>query len=93
MPDPEGLPLSLDELRAMVSAAEEHPPASHLQVERHGEVVIARWLWRPANAGTAEGGHGGGPVEVVIHRGEKVAEHVHHAPSLEAVRAAKHAAG
>jgi hypothetical protein len=30
---------------------------------------------------------------VVIHRGEKVAEHVHHAPSLEAVRAAKHAAG
>jgi hypothetical protein len=80
MPDPESISLSLDELRAVVSAVEEHPPASHVTVERHDAVVIAKWTWRPTDAGTTERGHGGGPAELVIYRGEKVAEHVHHAP-------------
>jgi hypothetical protein len=80
MPEPGSISISLDELRAVLSAVEEHPPASHVTVERHDSVVIAKWTWRPADAETADGGHGGGPAEAVIYRGEKVAEHVHHAP-------------
>ena len=80
MPDPESISLSLDELQTVVSAAEEHPPASKVKLERYDEVVIAKWTWRPADSGTAVGGRGGGPAEVVMYRGEKVAEHIHHAP-------------
>ena len=82
MPDPERISISLDELRAVLSAAEEHPPALKLTLARHDDVLIAKWSWRPVDAGAAEGGHGGGPVEVVIYRGEKVAEHVHQAPHV-----------
>ena len=83
MPDAESIALSLDELRAVVSAVEEHLPASaaasKVTLERYDAVVIAKWAWRPGDAGAGEGGHGGGPVEVVIYRGEKVAERVHDA--------------
>ena len=61
MPDPASISLLLDELRAVLSAAEEHPPAAHVTVERHDAVVVAKRTWRPADAGTAEGGHGGAP--------------------------------
>ena len=82
MPDPASISLSLDELQAVLSATEEHPPASDSPVtlERHDAVAIAKWTWRPADAETAGPGHRGGPAEVVIYRGEKVAEHIHHAP-------------
>ena len=43
MPDPESISLSLDELQTVVSAAEEHPPASKVKLERYDEVVIAKW--------------------------------------------------
>jgi hypothetical protein len=80
MPDAESISLSLDELRAVVSAVEEHPPALKVTLERYDEVVIAKWASRPADAGTAEGGHGGGQAEIVMYRGKTVAEHVRHAP-------------
>ena len=78
MAKPERISLSLDELRALLSSVEAYPPAMTVTIERHDVVVIAKWTWRPADA--IEGGHGGGPVEVVIYRGGKIAEHVHRVP-------------
>jgi hypothetical protein len=80
MAEPERISLSREELRALLSCVEEYPPAMTVSIERHDVVVIAKWTWRPADAGSVEGGHGGGPIEVVIYRGEKVAEHVHRVP-------------